>query len=101
MNIESYNKANEIMAEIKTLETEIKSLSGIEKNTRENKMCTHRLGLKKLLKIPTKKTVYNYWSSQDLDSIHSIVLFDADEIKCLVDFKLAKVSRLKEELQQL
>jgi hypothetical protein len=72
----------------------------MERNTREKKECTHRLCLKKLFKEPTKKTAFDYWSSQDLDSIHSIILFDADEVKALIDVKQSKVvkSRTKRNL---
>jgi len=93
--------ANEIMQIITTLEKEIRTLSDMEYNTRKKKECTHRVCLKKLFKKPIEKTVYNYWSSQDLDSINSIILFDADEVKVLIDFKQKKVERLKRELQEL
>jgi hypothetical protein len=94
-------RANEISKEISTLELEIQTLSNMERNTREKKEYTHRLCLKKLLGKPTKKTGYDYWSSQDLDSIHSIILFDADEVKVLIDFKQGKVNKLKMELESL
>jgi uncharacterized membrane protein len=61
----------------------------------------HRLCLKKLLKPSIIKTAFNYWSSQDIDSIHSIVLFDADEVKALIDIKQSKAERLKAELKQI
>lgn len=101
MTEEDVKRANVIMGEINTLEQEIKTLTNMESNTRDKRECTHRLLLKKLLRKPSEKTVFNYWSSQDLDSIHSIILFDADEVKLLVDFKQAKVDRLKEELKDL
>lgn len=101
MTTEQLQIANKIMPDIKTLEEEISTLSNIEHNTREKKECTHRLCLKKLFKHPEQKTVYNYWSSQDLDSIHSIILFDADEVKVLLNYKKAKVEKLKKELQEL
>lgn len=101
MTTESFKKAKQIISEIDTLESEIRTLSNMESNTRADKECTHRLGLKKLFKKPTKKTAFNYWSSQDLDSIHSIVLFDADEVKALVEVKQSKVERLKAELSKI
>ena len=93
--------ANQIMLKINTLEKEIDTMSSIESDTRKKKECTHRLCLKKLFKKPTRKTVYGYWSSQDLDSINSIILFDADEVKVLIDFKQNKVEKLKLELEAL
>lgn len=101
MTTEQIRVANKIMDEISTLEKEIRTLSNMERNTREKKECTHRLCLEKLFKKPVKKTAYNYWSSQDLDSIHSIILFDADEVKVLIDFKQSKVDKLKEELSNI
>jgi hypothetical protein len=101
MTEETINRANTIMQNIITLENEIKTLSHMEDNTRAKRECTHRLVLKKLLKKPIKKTAYNYWSSQDLDSINSIVLFDADEVKVLIDYKQEKVKRLKKEIEEL
>lgn len=101
MTEENVKRANVIIGEINTLEQEIKTLTNMESNTRDKRECTHRLLLKKLLRRPSEKTVFNYWSSQDLDSIHSIILFDADEVKLLVDYKKDKANRLKEELNSL
>jgi hypothetical protein len=101
MTTEQLQIANKIKMEIETLEKEIDTLSNMERNTRAKRECTHRLCLKKLFKHPEKKTAWNYWSSQDLDSIHSIILFDADEVKVLIDFKQSKVDRLKVELNSI
>lgn len=101
MTEENVKRANAIMGEMNTLEQEIKTLAYMESNTRNMRECTHRLLLNKLSRKPIEKTVFNYWSSQDLDSIHSIILFDADEVKLLVDYKQEKVNKLKEELNSL
>lgn len=101
MTTEQIQLANKITDEIRILEKEINTLSSIEDNTRKKKEGTHRLCLKKLFVKPIKKTGFGYWSSQDIDSIHSIVLFDADEIKALIDFKQAKLDRLKLKLSEI
>jgi hypothetical protein len=101
MNGKNFERANEITKEINTLKQEISTMENMEDNTRRKKECTHRLCLKKLLSKPTKKTAFNYWSSQDVDSIHSIILFDPDEVKALIDFKKGKLERLKKEFEEL
>lgn len=101
MTEEKIIKANKLIGEIKTLKVEIETLSNMEDNTRTKKEGTHKLLLKKLLGNPIKKTYKNYWSSQDLDSINSIILFDPDEIELLKDFKQQKVERLEKEIEAL
>lgn len=106
MTEEQLETANKIMEEIETLEEEINVLTRMESNTREKREGTHRLSISRLFKKPIKKSYSKYWKlpdgywrSQELDGTHSIILFDADEVKVLVDFKKKKVENLKKELK--
>jgi len=101
MNAEEFKMAEAMKKDIETLEEEIKTLSNMEYNTREKRTGTHRLALSKLFKKPEKKTVWNYWCSQNLDSLGSIILFDADEVQVLIDFKMSKLNALKEKFSKL
>lgn len=106
MTVEQLEKANKIMEEIETLEEEIKVLTRIEHNTREKRIGSHRLSITRLFAKPIKESYSNhwklpdgYWMSHDLDGAGSIILFDADEVKVLVDFKKKKVENLERELK--
>lgn len=108
MTEEQLKTANKIMKEIETLQDEINVLTRMERNTREKREGTHRLSISRLFKKPIKKSYSKhwklpdgYWKSQELDGARSIILFDADEVKVLVDFKKKKVESLKSELKDV
>lgn len=108
MTVEQFEKAKKIMEEIKTLEVEIKTLTHIESNTREKRISFARLEISRLFVKPTKKTYSDHWKlpdghwrSDDRDGAGSIILFDADEVKVLADFKKKKVEILEKELKDI
>jgi hypothetical protein len=101
MTDESLQRAVEIKKAIDTLLEEIICLGVFEEDTRAGRLCTQRLGIFKLPRKPKEKTYKGFWCSQNLDCIKSIVLFDADEIKVLIDFKRAKIEKLRNELNKL
>ena len=90
MNKESLDKANKIMDEINSLESEISALE-----------FKHKTVLQKLFEFPPQKTFKNLWCISGIDSIGSCVMLQKDEIDMLASYKREKVLKLRNELNKL
>ncbi|HID0795992.1 TPA: hypothetical protein ACXDAB_003429 [Clostridium botulinum] len=83
-------KANEIKEEIETLEAEVFELAGRIQTT-----------LRRFLKLPPKKTYKHLYCIDYVDLIDSRVVLREDEIIMLTQYKVEKIKKLKEELENL
>ncbi|HDK7314621.1 TPA: hypothetical protein PTV97_003782 [Clostridium botulinum] len=83
-------KANEIKEEIDTLEAEVSEMSGRKQTT-----------LRRFLKLPPKKTYKYLYCIDYVDTIGSRVVLREDEIIMLIQYKVEKIKKLKEELENL
>ncbi|NHI48079.1 hypothetical protein FDE94_09385 [Clostridium botulinum] len=83
-------KANEIKEEIDTLEAEVFEMSGRKQTS-----------LRRFLKLPPKKTYKHLYCIDYVDTIGSRVVLREDEIIMLIQYKVEKIKKLKEELENL
>lgn len=90
MRNEELKRANEIKEEVNTLEAEVFEMSGRKQTT-----------LRRFLKLPPKKTYKHLYCIDYVDTIGSRVVLREDEIIMLTQYKIGKIKKLKEELENL
>ncbi|WP_061306788.1 hypothetical protein [Clostridium botulinum] len=83
-------KANEIKEEIETLEAEVFELMGRKQSI-----------LRKFLRLPQKKNYNHLYCIDYFDIADGSVVLREDEIIMLTQYKVEKIEKLKEELENL
>lgn len=104
MTQEQYIRAKGIQEDIQTLDAEINIMRDHiwqqERGKKDNRPY-NIFRLSKLLEKPNKKTYKGLWCKENIDSIQSIIILEADEIQVLIQCKERKLEKLKEELKLL
>ncbi|ADZ82469.1 hypothetical protein [Cellulosilyticum lentocellum] len=94
MTNEQLEQANEIKKEIITLEAEVEQ------------MIVHKESfilrqLRKVIDLPSKKTHYNLYCTNNLDCIGSTVVLREDEVEMLTNYKKQRIEQLSKQLESI